>query len=80
MGNVVTIDHMPRSGFHRRGFGNLKQESNIMKLPYFLLWLAGGGLVLVEIYFCSSLLRFSQVHEDAQDERLWELLLRSGRS
>ena len=51
-----------------------------MKLSYFLLWLAGGGLVLVEIYFCSSLLRFSQVHEDAQDERLWELLLRSGRS
>jgi hypothetical protein len=51
-----------------------------MKLPYFLLWLASGGLVLVEIYFCSSLLRISQVHEDAQDARLWELLLRSDRS
>ena len=51
-----------------------------MKLHYFLLWLAGGGLVLVEIYFCSGLLRLSQIHEDAEDQRIWELLLRSDRS
>jgi hypothetical protein len=50
-----------------------------MKLPYFLLWLA-GGLVLLQIYFCSGLLRFSEVHEAAEDQRVWELLLRSGRS
>jgi hypothetical protein len=51
-----------------------------MKLPYILLWLAGGGLMLVEIYLCSGLLRPSQVHEDAEDRRVWELLLRSDRS
>lgn len=51
-----------------------------MKLPYFLLWLSGGGLVLLEIYFCSGLLKLSQVQEDAEDQRVWELLLRSGRS
>jgi hypothetical protein len=51
-----------------------------MKLPYFLLWLAGGGLVLLEIYFGSELLKLSQVHEDAEDQRVWELLLRIGRS
>lgn len=51
-----------------------------MKLPYFLLWLAGGGLVLLQIYFCCGLLKFSQLHEDAEDQRLWEHLLRYGRS
>jgi len=51
-----------------------------MKLPYFLLWLAGGGLVLLQIYFCSGLLKFSQADEDAEDQGVWELLLRSGRS
>jgi hypothetical protein len=50
-----------------------------MKLPYFLLWLAGGGLVLLEIYFCSGVLKLSQVHEDAEDQRVWELLLGSGK-
>jgi hypothetical protein len=56
-----------------------KRESN-MKLRYFLLWLAGGGLVLLQIFFCTGLLKLSQVHEDAEDQRVWELLLRSGRS
>ena len=49
-----------------------------MKLPYFLLWLAGGGLVLLEIYLGSVLLKLSQAHEDAEDQRVWELLLRRG--
>jgi len=78
MGKVVSKDHRPRPIFNGTALGILEQESN-MKLPYFLLWLAGGGLVLLEIYFCSGLLRFSQVHEDAEDQRVWELLLRSGR-
>jgi hypothetical protein len=51
-----------------------------MKFSYFLLWLAGGGMVLLEIYFCNGLLKLSQVHEDAEDQRVWELLLRSDRS
>jgi hypothetical protein len=51
-----------------------------MKMPYFLLWLTGGGFVLLEIYFCSGLLKLSQVHEDSEDQRVWELLLRSGKS
>jgi len=66
------MDHSKTRGFYAR-------ESS-MKLPYFLLWLAGGALVLLEIYLCSGLLKLSQVHEDAEDQRVWELLLRSGRS
>ena len=51
-----------------------------MKLTYFLLWLVGGGLVALEAYACFGLLQFSQVQEDAEDERLWEMLVRPGRS
>ena len=34
-----------------------------MKLPYFLLWLAGGGIVLVEIYFCSGFRRYMKTRK-----------------
>jgi hypothetical protein len=50
-----------------------------MKLIYLLTWIAGGGLVTLSIYVIFSLLKSSQELEDAQDDKLWQLLLHTYR-
>lgn len=51
-----------------------------MDLGHFLILLGGGGLVTLVTCVCLSLLKFSLDQEDADDERLWEYLLRPGAS
>ena len=45
-----------------------------MKQTYFLIWLAGGGLVTLVTLICLSLLKFSQGRENAKDDKVWQLL------
>jgi hypothetical protein len=47
-----------------------------MDLQHFLILLAGGGLVTLVTCACLRLLKFSQNRENAEDEILWEYLLR----
>lgn len=51
-----------------------------MKLAYFLLWLAGGGLVALEIYVCVKLLHSCESRQEADHEQLWDLLVEQGGS
>jgi hypothetical protein len=46
-----------------------------MNLTYLLTWIAAGGLVTLAIFSTFGLLKASSRLEDAQDERLWRLLL-----
>jgi len=46
-----------------------------MKLTYFLLWLAGGGLVSLTTFACLNLLRICQMRHDAEHEAVWDILL-----
>jgi hypothetical protein len=47
-----------------------------MDSQHFLILLAAGGLVTVLACACLSLFKFSQNRENAEDEILWEYLLR----
>jgi hypothetical protein len=49
-----------------------------MKPTYFLIWLTGGGLVILATYVGLYLLRSAQRQDDAEDERLWQYLLHPG--
>ena len=48
-----------------------------MKLTYLLLWLAGGGLVSLATFYCVYLLKVCQERHDAEDQRLWRILVNS---
>ena len=50
-----------------------------MKLTFFLLWLAGGGLVSLTAFACVNLLRICQVRQEAEHEAVWDILLRSNK-
>ncbi|MGB9430885.1 MAG: hypothetical protein WBQ89_01460 [Candidatus Acidiferrum sp.] len=47
-----------------------------MALTHFLILLAGGCVVILAAYVYLSLLKSSQAQEDAEDERVWQYLLR----
>ncbi len=49
-----------------------------MKPLFFLLWLAGGGLVAIETYVCVNLLKLCEIRQSAYDEQLWEFLVNRG--
>lgn len=51
-----------------------------MKLIFLLLWLAGGGLVAVTVYFCVNLLRVCEARQDAEHEEVWNLLVARDRA
>jgi hypothetical protein len=62
------------------GRGSRRKKGNeTMELKHFLIILAGGGLTTLVTYLCLILLKFSQVREDAGDERVWQHLLHQGR-
>jgi hypothetical protein len=46
-----------------------------MKLAYFLIWLAGGGLVILATYVGRCLLKSAERLNDAHDGRLWQDLI-----
>ena len=46
-----------------------------MKLTYLLLWLAGGGLVSLTTFFCVNLLKICVERHEAEDQRLWKILV-----
>lgn len=51
-----------------------------MKLPYFLLWLAGGGLIAIQAYVGWKLLRVCELKHEAEARELWEILVRQERA
>ena len=51
-----------------------------MKLTYFFMWLACGGLVALGVYLGPTLLRFAERLDDAEEDRLWRHLLHPGKS
>ncbi len=56
-----------------------KKGQGKMKLTYLFVWLAGGGLVFLATCSSLGLLKRTESQQDAENERLWELLLRPGR-
>ena len=46
-----------------------------MKLTYFLLWLAGGGLIALEANVCLNFLRVCESKHEAEARELWEQLV-----
>jgi len=51
-----------------------------MKLAYFLLWLADGGLVAVEAYVGRKFLKLCELKPEAEAQELWDLLVRQERA
>jgi hypothetical protein len=49
-----------------------------MKLAYFLIGLAGGGLVTLATYVGLCLLKSAEHVDDIEDERIWQHLLHAG--
>jgi hypothetical protein len=57
-----------------------RKRNRIIELTYLLLlWIPGGGLVILATYACYCLLKYGQRLEDAEDEKLWQYLLNPGR-
>ncbi len=48
-----------------------------MKLNYFLLWIAGGGLVSLTTFACVILLRLCQARHEAEHQAVWDILIPS---
>lgn len=48
-----------------------------MKLFYFGLWLAGGGLIAMEAYVCWRFLKVCELRHEAEAQELWEVLVGS---
>jgi len=46
-----------------------------MKLAYFLLWLAGGGLTAVQAYVGWKFLKVCELRHEAEAQELWEILV-----
>jgi hypothetical protein len=46
-----------------------------MKLAYFLIWLAGGGLVAISSYAFLRLLKVCEARHDAEHEEFFQFLL-----
>ena len=46
-----------------------------MKFVCLALWLAGGGLIALEIYTCLSLLRICELRHEAEAEATWNTLI-----
>lgn len=51
-----------------------------MKLAYFLLWLAGGGLIALEAYVGWKFLKACELKHDAEAQDLWKILVHQERS
>jgi len=51
-----------------------------MKLTYFLIWLAGGGLVALTTFVCVLLLRACVAQQTMADEQLWDMLIPPSKS
>jgi hypothetical protein len=51
-----------------------------MKLAYFMLWLAGGGLVALETYVFRKFLRVCESRHETEAQELWEILVREERA
>lgn len=51
-----------------------------MKLAYFMLWLAGGGLVILEAYIGWKFLKVCELKHEAEAQELWEILVREKRA
>jgi len=49
-----------------------------MKLLYLALWLAGGGLLALEIYTCLSFLRVCELRHEAEAQATWDILVGRG--
>jgi hypothetical protein len=58
----------------------LEQGEEEMKLAYFLLWLAGGGLIALETYIFWKFLRVCESRHEAEAQELWEILVRQERT
>ena len=46
-----------------------------MKLSYFILWLAGGGLVALETYIFWNFLQVCESRHEAAAQELWDILV-----
>jgi len=51
-----------------------------MKLAYFLLWVAGGGLMALETYLFGKFLRVCEYRHEAEARELWEILVAQERA
>ena len=51
------------------------EDSEIMKFVYLALWLAGGGLIAVEMHTCLSLLRICELRHEAEAEATSDILI-----
>ena len=46
-----------------------------MKFIYLALWLAGGGLIALEICTCLSLLHICELRHEAEAQAIWDVLI-----
>ena len=47
-----------------------------MKLAFFLLWLAGGGLITMEAFVGWQFLKACKFRHEAAAQELWDILVR----
>ena len=49
-------------------------------MSYFLLWLAGGGLIALEAYVGWKFLKVCALKHEAEAQELWDMLVRQERA